>query len=454
MLWKVIEGGTKGPGSGGLLLLPSGNSVSFNCDDTGGRHRAINRAAPQPDGARGDEPGYRPQSDTGCVFLEEAEAIMVNGVVTERASGTRRNLALDSLRGLIVVWMALDHTNYFVAQRHSSGEHWGGDFPAYGDALTFLTRLVTHPVAPGFSFLMGVGMALFAASRRSRGWSERAIVSHFLIRGLVLIGLQLTVINLAWQLGPQSFPDIYQGVLIALGGGMILGSLFLRLRPVWLLVLAAVLFVGTELSHPDPSQWGLNFDQPLGLIFGYSGGSDFFWSNYPILPWLELVIFGMAFGKWILVDGAVPFRRAWVIGLGALAAFSLLRVFDGFGNIRPRSGDDWIGYLNVVKYPPAMTFTLLTMGFNLILLSLLARIGDGGRRLIKPLTVFGRVPLFFYVTHLYLYAGLAAWLAPSGTSLEVMYVHWLAGLAILYPLCVWYGSFKQRQPANSLLRFL
>ena len=150
----------------------------------------------------------------------------------------------------------------------------------------------------------------------------------------------------------------------------------------------------------------------------------------------------------------MPFRRAWVIGLAALAAFSLLRVFDGFGNIRPRSGDDWIGYLNVVKYPPAMTFTLLTMGVNLILLSLLARIEDGGRRLVKPLTAFGRVPLFFYVIHLYLYAGLGAWLAPSGTSLPVMYVYWLAGLAILYPLCVWYGGFKQRQPANSLLRFL
>jgi uncharacterized membrane protein len=362
--------------------------------------------------------------------------------------------ALDALRGLIVVLMAVDHANYFVAQQHSSGEHWGGPFPAYADALSFVTRLITHPVAPGFAFLMGVGMVLFAESRRKRGWSEGAIVRHFLVRGAVLIALQFTAVNLAWKLGPQPFPRFYIGVLAALGGGMILGSLVLRLKATMLTALGALLFVGVEFSHPHPSLWGTIFDQPLGLLFGYSGGDSILWSNYPILTWLELVIFGMAFGKWMMLDNGKVFRWAMRIGVGSLFAFFALRVFDGFGNIRPRSGDDWIAYLNVVKYPPAMTFTLLTMGVNLILLSLFARIEDRGRRLAKPLTVFGRVPLFFYVIHLYLYAGLGAWLAPSGTSLPVMYLYWMAGLALLYPLCVWYGGFKQRQPADSLLRFL
>jgi uncharacterized membrane protein len=365
-----------------------------------------------------------------------------------------RHVALDALRGLIVVLMAVDHANYFVAQKHSSGEHWGGPFPAYADALSFITRLITHPVAPGFAFLMGTGMVLFAESRRKRGWAEGAIIKHFLIRGVLLIVLQFSVVNLAWNLGPQSFPDVYLGVLAALGGGMILGSLFVRMAPLHLAVLGLVLFIGVEFSHPDPSQWGLIFDQPLGLVFGYSGGDAVFWSNYPILTWLELVIFGMAFGKWMLADERAPFRWAWLIGAAALVAFYLLRLFDGFGNIRPRAGDDWIGYLNVVKYPPALTFTLLTMGVNLILLSLLARIRGRGRRLLDPLATFGRVPLFFYVAHLYLYASLGAWLEPSGTSLPIMYVYWLAGLALLYPLCVWYGHLKQRQPVNSLLRFL
>jgi len=383
--------------------------------------------------------------------MTDLPAPLLPETATRRES---RNLALDALRGLIVVLMAVDHANYFVAQQHSSGEHWGGPFPAYADALSFVTRLITHPVAPGFSFLMGIGMVLFAASRRKRGWSEWAIVRHFLVRGAVLIVLQFSLVNLAWNLGPQTFPDVYMGVLAALGGGMILGSLFVRLGPLSLAIVGMVLLVGVEFSHPDPSQWGLIFDQPLGLVFGYSGGDAAFWSNYPILPWLELVIFGMAFGKWMLVDREKAFRWAMFIGVAALVGFYLLRVFDGYGNIRPRSGDDWIGYLNVVKYPPAMTFTLLTMGFNLIVLSLLARVKGRGRHMVEPLAVFGRVPLFFYMTHLYLYAGLGAWLEPSGTSLPIMYLYWLAGLALLYPLCLWYGQLKQRQPANSLLRFL
>ncbi|MCP3977303.1 MAG: DUF1624 domain-containing protein [bacterium] len=378
---------------------------------------------------------------------------MVDRSVDDRSVRQQRHFVLDAFRGLIIILMALDHANYFVAQRHSSGEHWGGPFPVYGDALSFVTRLVTHPVAPGFSFLMGVGMALFASSRRARGWSDRAIVKHFVIRGTVLIALQLTIVNLAWQTGPRPNPTIYLGVLFALGGGMILGSVFIRVSPRYLLAFAALLFVAVEMTHPKPEQWGLNFDQPLGLIFGFSGGSDFFWSNYPILGWLELVILGLAFGKLITVDSTRILRVGAFAGAAFLLGFVVLRGADGFGNIRPRPSDDWIGFLNVVKYPPAMTFTLLTMGANLMLLGLLAHVADTGRRVLRPLTVFGRVPLFFYLAHLYLYSAIGAIFTPTGSSLPAMYVYWIAGLAALYPACHWYGNFKRRRP-DSLLRFL
>ena len=33
-----------------------------------------------------------------------------------------RLFALDALRGLIIVFMALDHANHFVAHKHSPGE--------------------------------------------------------------------------------------------------------------------------------------------------------------------------------------------------------------------------------------------------------------------------------------------------------------------------------------------
>lgn len=367
---------------------------------------------------------------------------------------TSRLLSLDALRGLIMVLMALDHANHFVAQRHSPGEYWGGAFPSYSDPLTFLTRLVTHPVAPGFMFLMGVGMTLFAHSRRRRGWTEWEITRHFLIRGGLLMLLQLSVVNLAWRLGPVEFPAVYIGVLFALGGGMMLSSLAIRLRAGYLAALAGVLFVGTELLHPDPSQWGAIFDQPLGLVFGYSGGNLDFWSNYPILPWLELILFGMAFGLWLLKDPRRAFNTALALGAAALVAFVILRNLDGFGNIRPRSGDSWIDRLNVVKYPPSMTFTLLTMGFNLLILWLFSRTQAVGGWLLERLAVFGRAPLFFYVIHLYLYLVLGGLFAPTGTSIAAMYPYWLLGLLILYPLTRWYGAVKHRRPTTSVLRYL
>lgn len=369
-----------------------------------------------------------------------------------RDSGSRL-LPLDALRGLIMILMALDHANYFVAQRHSSGEHWGGPFPAYSEALPFLTRWVTHPVAPGFLFLMGVGMTLFAHARRKHGWGEQEILRHFWLRGGLLIGLQLTLINLAWQLGPIPFPSVYIGVLVALGGGMALASLFLRLRAWQLAAGAGALFVGTEMLHPSSSQWGAIFDQPLGLLFGYSGGDMQLWSNYPILPWLELILFGMAFGQWLLKDARRTFQVGLVLGLVFLLGFLLLRSLDGFGNIRPRAGDTWIDFLNVVKYPPAMTFTLVTMGLNLVVLWLFARVHEAGAPLLRALAIFGRAPLFFYVLHLYLYMLLGRLFAPNGTTIIGMLPFWLLGLLLLYPLTCWYGVFKQQQPPNSVLRF-
>jgi uncharacterized membrane protein len=364
-----------------------------------------------------------------------------------------RLIPLDALRGLVMVLMALDHPKYFIAQQHSPGEYWGGPFPVYRDALAFLTRLVTHPSAPGFFFLMGVGMVLFAHSRRERGWGEGAIVRHFLVRGGLLIVLQLLVVNRAWELSPGGWPfDTYIGVLFALGGTMILGSTLLWLRPKVLLASTAVLVLGAELLTPDPNSWGQVF-HPITRVLLVPGGSLELWVNYPVLPWLELLTFGMVFGHWLVDDRQRAFKRALALGGAFILAFVVLRSLDGFGNIRPRGGDTWIDFLNVVKYPPSITFNLLTMGVNLVILGLLARAGGRLRQFFQPLLVFGRVPLFFYLTHLFLYAGLGLVLTPGGTRIVAMVPLWLLGLLILYPLCLWYGRFKHRQPANSMVRF-
>jgi len=375
-----------------------------------------------------------------------------------RDHSSARLFAVDALRGLIIVFMALDHANMFIAHKHSPGEYWGSGFPIYYDSLAFMTRFVTHLSAPGFFFLMGVGMLLFADARQKRGWGKWAMIRHFLIRGAVLIAIQVLVVNRAWELSGDGWPTIYIGVLFALGSAMILSSLLLWLKPIYLLLIAVVLIIGTEFLVPAPELWGtFQFSSPndyIKAVWIFPSGNANLWSNYPILPWLELVVFGILFGHWIRRDQKQAYSSAWKIGIGLLLAFLVIRWLDGFGNILPRMGNTWIDYLNLVKYPPSMTFTLLTMGLNLILLGLLAKANEKLQIFFYPLVVYGRAPLFFYVVHLFLYAGLGLWLAPEGTSLVSMYPYWLLGLLILFPVCLLYGRLKQHPPANRVLRFL
>lgn len=371
-----------------------------------------------------------------------------------------RLFAPDALRGLIIVWMALDHANIFIAHKHPPAEMWGGTFPVYYDVLTFLTRFVTHFCAPGFFFLMGIGMALFAASRQERGWSRWQILLHFFIRGGAIIALQLLVVNRIWQLSPDGWGiQTYIGVLFALGANMILGGLLLWFKPSYLLGLSAILLVGMEFLVPAPSLWGPSSNAlrlimlvPGGIVAPEGGAA--LWSNYPVLPWLELVVFGIAIGGWLARDPLKAYSRAWKFGLSFLVAFVIVRYLDGFGNIRPRMGDTWMDFLTPVKYPPSITFTLMTTGVNLILLWTLSKARSWVARSLQILVVFGRAPLFFYVMHLLIYAWLGYVLTPDGTSIAAMYPLWLLGLFVLFPLCLWYGQLKHSKPARLVLQFL
>jgi uncharacterized membrane protein len=375
----------------------------------------------------------------------------------EVQSKANRLFPVDALRGLIMILMALDHASHFVAQGHSSGEYWGGLFPVYHDTLTFLTRFVTHLAAPGFFFLMGAGMVLFMDSRRQRGWSRWQVIRYFLLRGLLLVALQFVVINRAWELSPGDWAlTVYVGVLFALGAAMMIGSLLVWLKPWHLVVLSIVLLIGTEILVPDANLWNQlqysNVVDTLNPFLIRTGGTVELWSNYPVLPWLELLTFGMFFGYALLDDRAKAYRNGLLAGIAFLLVFVVVRDLDGFGNIRPRAGNTWIDFLNLVKYPPSITFTLLTTGINLILLGLLARLPTKWQRYFQPLVVFGQVPLFFYVLHLFLYASLGWLLTPNGTTLARMLPVWLLGLLLLYPLCLWFGRYKHRQLDNSFVR--
>lgn len=346
--------------------------------------------------------------------------------------------------------MALDHANSFIARGKLQPELWTDLFPNYvgHPPLTFLTRLVTHLAAPGFFFLMGSGMVMLAQSRQRNGWSKRQISIHFLIRGLLLILLQFTLENLAWNLKEPI--GIYFGVLYGLGGVMIIGSLLLYLPQQILLPLSFMLIIITELLLPQTRVGFVEYPllTRMLLLPGFSGPVIVF---YPILPWLGVSGLGMIYGRQLQKNTFDAYHRAFWIGVTALILFVLVRGLNDFGNIRPLNGDGWVDFLNVVKYPPSISFLLLTLGSLMLLLALFSRLPGF---LLWPLAVFGSVPLFFYISHLFLYGFMGRWFAPGGIGIPRMFPYWLIGLIILWPLCFYYGRFKQSRNLNSAWRFL
>jgi len=292
--------------------------------------------------------------------------------------------------------MALDHANYFVVQKHSAGEYWGGSFPSYDSWQPFVIRLVTHIAAPGFFMLMGCSMVLFAQARAANGWRRRRIISHFWIRGLLLIGLQLLVVNQAWSLTPGGWNlEVYIGVLFALSGAMILSTPFVWLDNRILTMATVLLFVGTGIFFPNPAEWNSAVAAPAELIFLVPGGDLSLWSNYPVLPWLPATFLGLVLGQWLVNSRSAAYRRGMSTGISFILLFFLLRYLAAFGNIRPPADPSWIAFFNLVKYPPSLNFLLLTCGLNLILLWAILYVPGHWQSLLKPLAIFGRTPLFF-----------------------------------------------------------
>jgi len=366
---------------------------------------------------------------------------------------------LDALRGFIMLVMALDHANLFIAHGHPRAEMWTGSFPTYSDPLAFLTRAVTHLAAPGFFFLMGAGMILFAQARRGAGWNEWRTARFLVTRGVVLILLQIFVEDPAWLWGTggslsSANLQIYLGVLYGLGGAMILGALLLRLNWRVLLGVSALLALLPEVVIRFFAPGVLRFTPWVQLLL-LPGTTENFNVLYPILPWLGVTTFGMAFGYWLIENQESAYRRALVLGISFLVLYFPLRAFGGFGNIRAAVGSGWIAFLNTVKYPPSITFLLLALGVDLTLLFALSRSAlSPVTRHPSPLIVFGSTPLFFYLAHLYLYGFIGRTFFPNGMpNISAMYPWWLLGLVILYPLCYLYGAFKATRAPDSLWRF-
>jgi uncharacterized membrane protein len=375
--------------------------------------------------------------------------------------------SLDTLRGLIIVFMAIDHARGFIARNHP-GEFWGAALPDYhGDWVAFLTRLVTHLCAPGFMFLMGAGAALFAASRAREGWSPLRITGQLALRGIVLIVIGQLLENTAAAYGTAGAVrgenyglrvpgapapiSVILGVLYGLGSSLAIAAVFVRLPAAALAVMAAACVAITHWVVPPAAQMAA----PIGPVMGalvVAGLAPPFVAVYPTIPWLAPTLLGVAFGRLVQRDSSRAFTIAGATGIAFVVLFVILRASGNVGSFQPVQ-PGWIGLLNVTKYPPSLTFLLLTLGVDFILLSLFEQTGAGAARWTAPIRVFGAAPLFFFITHLFLYGFIGKWYL-GGTTFPAMYMWWFVGLIVLYLPTKWYGEFKQRRPPNSLWRML
>ncbi len=362
--------------------------------------------------------------------------------------------AIDAMRGIVMVLMAMDHASYaFNAGRYARDSFaWypaGSEIPA----AQFLTRWVTHLCAPTFLFLAGFVLALSVARRQARGVPERGIDRDILIRGIFIILLDPLWMSIGFG-GNVTFQVLY-----AIGASFCLMVPLRRLSPVFLCLICLGLFIfGEELVQLTGWAGGAKPAGSAGtlLITGLDKVIGVF-VLYPLFPWLAYMILGWVYGKYML--GKMRFHPVGFFtmsGVLSIIVFLIVRGFNQYGNMwLLRYDNSILQWLHVSKYPPSLSFAALEMGFMFLILAFLfAWYRNRNASAINPLQVFGRTPLFFYIIHLHLLAA-AAWLLNMQKTggLAEAYLATVVALLVLYPLCRWYGNFKRARP-QSLLRYL
>lgn len=295
-----------------------------------------------------------------------------------------------------MVLMAIDHVRVFAG------------VPAGGTTTgLFLTRWVTNFCAPAFVFLAGV--SIFLHSERLK---DRATLSRWLLlRGAWLVLLELTFLRLAWTFNIDFAHYMLAGVIWMLGWCMILMALLVRLPVVVNAVFGLAIVCGHNLiaTAIRSSQQSL-MNSSLGWLwkifyFGgaisIGGGEDpNFFILYSILPWIGVMAAGYAFGAILRMSDEQRNSACYTIGIGAIVVFLVLRSLNIYGD-RPWTAapqvPGWIAFLNTTKYPASFLFLLMTLGPTIAVLPLLEK-AQG--RITQWLTVFGRVPMFYYLLHI------------------------------------------------------
>jgi len=390
----------------------------------------------------------------------QSSGVSAGGAGSVTAGTAQRFASVDIVRGAVMVLMAIDHVRVF------SGVPAGG--PTLG---VFFTRWITNFCAPAFIFLAGTSAFLYGR--------RHADLSRFLlVRGLWLVLLGLTVIRVGWTFNLDFSTYLLAGVIWAIGWCMVLLAGLVRL-PVAVVGYGGVAVIALHNAImpalapllPTPLRAVLYTafqDPPIGpLVVLYS-----------IIPWIGVMAAGYGFGTLLTLVPARRDRLCYAIGGAGILLFLLLRGSNVYGDPRPWTTDSRIpaaiGFINTTKYPASLSFLLMTLGPTIALMPWLERARGA---LARWLTLFGRVPFFFYLLHIPLIHALAVgvsalrqgqvspWLftnhpmgnppPPDGYtwSLGLLYLVWAVAIGLLYVACSWFADLKARR-TERWLRFL
>ena len=380
--------------------------------------------------------------------------------------------SIDLLKGLVMVIMALDHVrDYF----HYSAFIFDPTDPTQTTLPIFFTRFITHFCAPAFSFL--AGLSAFMVGKRK---SLSELSSFLLKRGIWLIFIELTIISFGWHFDPEFRRSPLQ-VIWVLGVSMIVLAGLIHLPKKIILWFSAIIIFGHNLLDgidiKDNFLWSILHQRNNHFI----DETHYFGTIYALIPWIAVMSLGYCFGS--LYDTTFDAQKRKKIlnglGFGSMLLFLILITFNTYGD--PVKWSNYginlktlMSIFNVTKYPASLLYLLVTLGGAFLFLANSEKLKG---KVVDFFCVFGRVPFFYYIIHLYLihfFALLAAeftgfgWqsmilpkfitrveeLKGYGFNLITVYLIWFIVIALLYPLCKKFDTYKQSHKEKWWLSYL
>ncbi|MGK2922530.1 MAG: DUF1624 domain-containing protein, partial [Methyloceanibacter sp.] len=318
----------------------------------------------------------------------------------------------------------------------------------------FLTRWVTHICAPTFILLAGLSAFLYG-----RGTDTESLSRFLLIRGLWLILIDFTLIKFGWRLEFDLF-RMTGGIIFAIGASMIALAALVWL-PRWVIAVVTVtMLFGHNLvdniraDELGGAAWAWHLLHEPGLI--YLGDGAQLYVLYPLIPWIGVMAAGYLLGPVMQLEAQARQRVLFSLGAAITLGFVILRATNLYGDPAPWvTQDTWLAtvlsFLNCEKYPPSLLYMMMTLGPALILLAAFEHAHGIFTRI---LAVFGQVPFFYYVVHIYVIhlLAVATDFAMTGDltrapeislSLGGVYLVWLLVLVLLYSMCKWFAELKK-----------